>query len=92
MGSSDNTIRENLYIELAEYILLTENLTTSQLGKKIGALGLTFRKNKTIRDVIEAVRKARDPKKSYGKIEFEIDWLGLYLAKDVLKINKQKAG
>ena len=52
--------------------------------------GWEFRKGKTNEDINKAVRKARNPKHSFGKVEYEISMLEVYL-KDVLKRKKGKA-
>ena len=46
--------------------------------------GWGFRKGKTIEDVKHAVKKARNPKATFGKFEYEVDMLELYL-KGILK-------
>lgn len=41
--------------------------------------GVAFRKGKSLADVQDAVRKARDPKNGRAKTEFEINMLAGYL-------------
>lgn len=46
--------------------------------------GWEYRKGKTIDDIHNAVKKGMNPKHSFSKTEYEIDFIALYL-KDVLK-------
>lgn len=44
------------------------------------AYGVVYRKGKVVGDVIEAVKKAKNPKYGRAKTEFEISWLALSLS------------
>ena len=48
-----------------------------------------YRKGKSIEDIKHAVKKSRNPKNGMYKIEYEIDFLELYL-KDILKRKRIK--
>jgi lipoate-protein ligase A len=74
--SACNTIALNL--------LFTKNTHTS-LQEKMEELNIEFRKNKTVEDVIKAVRKGL--KQGMGRVEHEISMSELYLA-DVFKMKK----
>jgi len=69
---------------LALNLLFTKNTNTS-LQEKMDELNIEFRKNKTVEDVIKAVRKG--VKQGMGKVEHEISMSELYLA-DVFKMKK----
>jgi uncharacterized membrane protein len=69
---------------LALNLLFTKNTNTS-LQEKMDELNIEFRKNKTVEDVIKAVRKV--VKQGMGRVEHEISMSELYLA-DVFKMKK----
>lgn len=68
--------------EMAERILLNHaNQDTFH--------GWEFRKGKTTEDINKAVKKGLSPKNSFGKFEFEVNMVAVYL-KDVLKKKRVK--
>lgn len=69
---------------LALSLLFTKNTNTS-LQEKMDELNIEFRKNKTVQDVIKAVRKGL--KQGMGRVEHEISMSELYLS-DVFKMKK----
>ncbi len=90
----DRNWRDNgLYVDLAEYIMFSQDKSLAGVNKKIEELGLEFRKNKGISDINKAIQKARDPKNGHYRIEFEIDMLAIYLKGDIVKKkSKYKVG
>ena len=76
---------DGVYTDLAEGVLFGGIKTYSDFVSYAGKLGLEFRKNKSMKDVEDAIRKAKDPKRGYGKVEFEINMLAVYLKTDVVK-------
>ena len=86
-------LEDATYIELAEYLMFSENKNRVSIDKKLDELGLQFRKNKGIKDINKAIEKARDPKNGHYRIELEIDMLAVYLKVDVVKKkSKYKVG
>ncbi len=86
-------IKDNEYVELAEYILFSQDKSSEGLDKKLNDLSLEFRKNKGIRDINKAIEKARNPKNGFYRTELEIDMLSVYLKEDVVKKkSKYKVG
>ena len=82
----DREWRDNgLYVELAEYIMFSQDKSLASVNKKIEDLGLQFRKNKGIKDINKAIEKARDPKNGHYRTELEIDMLAVYLKVDIVK-------
>lgn len=73
---------------LAEYIMCTPNITDEMIMEKARDCGFEFRKNKGILDVYKAYKKAKDPKKGFGKIELELKIFETYLFNDVFKEDK----
>ncbi len=65
--------------------LLFDKNTSTTLQEKMVELNIEFRKNKTVEDVIKAVRKGI--KQGMGRVEHEISMSELYLA-GVFKIKK----
>ena len=78
-------LEDAIYIELAEYLMFSENKNRVSIDKKLDDLGLQFRKNKGIKDINKAIEKARDPKNGHYRTELEIDMLAIYLKVDVVK-------
>ena len=70
---------EQRAVELAEYIMFSQDKSSEGLDKKLNDLGLEFRKNKGIRDINKAIEKARNPKNGFYRTELEIDMLSVYL-------------
>ena len=86
-------LEDAIYIELAEYLMFSENKNRISIDKKLDDLGLQFRKNKGIKDINKAIEKARDPKNGHYRTELEIDMLAVYLKVDVVKKkSKYKVG
>ena len=78
-------LEDAIYIELAEYLMFSENKNRVSIDKKLDDLGLQFRKNKGIKDINKAIETARDPKNGHYRTELEIDMLAIYLKVDVVK-------
>ena len=72
-------LEDSIYIELAEYLMFSENKNRISIDKKLDDLGLQFRKNKGVKDINKAIEKARDPKHGHYRTELEIDMLRVYL-------------
>ena len=86
-------IEDGVYLELAQYIMFSQEKGKESLEKKLNDLGLEFRKNKGIKDINKAIEKARDPKNGHYRTEMEVDYLALCLKIDVVKAkSKYKVG
>lgn len=86
-------LEDRVYIDLADYIMFSQDKSREGLDKKLNELGLEFRKNKGIKDINKAVDKARDPKNGHYRVEMEVDYLALCLKIDVVKAkSKYKVG
>ena len=86
-------LEDAIYIELAEYLMFSENKNRISIDKKLDDLGLQLRKNKGVKDINKAIEKARDPKNGHYRTELEIDMLAVYLKVDVVKKkSKYKVG
>lgn len=70
--------------EIAERLLLTKVDDDTFYGWEL-------RKGKTTEDINKAVRKGLNPKNSFGKFEFEVNMIAVYL-KDVLKKKRTRKG
>jgi len=68
--------------EIAEVVLLSKATNDTFYGWE-------FRKGKTTQDINKAVKKGLNPKASFGKFEFEVNMVAVYL-KDVLKKKRGK--
>jgi hypothetical protein len=69
---------------LAKELLFGQKTTNSaQFDEMIKRHGLQFRKNKTFKDAGEALRKG--VKTGRGFVQFELEWVELYMRLDVLK-------
>ena len=72
--------------QLASTILL-KGITEDQIREA----GWTYRKGKDIRDLQNAIKKSKNVDRTYGKIEYEIDFLSVYLASVLKKIRPRNA-
>jgi hypothetical protein len=79
---------ENTYIELAEWIMFAQNKTNDALKSELDKYNLEFRKHKGIKDINDAIQKARDPKNGHYRTELEVEMLAVYLDKTILKKKK----
>lgn len=79
---------DQVYVDLAERILFGMVKNAVQLNEHIEGK-LEYRKNKGFEDVKKAISKGLKQCKKMPKIEYEIDWVALYL-KDVFKKVKVK--
>lgn len=62
----------------------------TELDKTIETYGLQYRKGKSAIDIKKAIDKACKPKNGFGKIEYELSMLEVYLEVDVFKKNAKK--
>ena len=84
---------DGVYTDLAEAVLFGSIKNYTDFLNYANKLDLEMRKNKSFKDVEDAVRKAKDPKRGHCKVEFEISMLAVYLKTDVVKKkSKYKVG
>ena len=72
-------------MEMAEYLMFSQNKTLESVYRKMEDLDLEFRKGKSLRDINKCIEKARDPKVGFYKTELELEVLATYLKVDVFK-------
>lgn len=72
-------------MEMAEYLMFSQNKTLESVYCKMEDLDLEFRKGKSLRDINKSIEKARDPKVGFYKTELELEALATYLKVDVFK-------
>lgn len=71
--------------------LATRVLLKGISDTEIQAAGWTYRKGKSIKDIQNAVTKATNVDRTYGKTEYEIDFLSAYLSSILKKIRPRNA-
>lgn len=78
-------ISEMVYQDLAEWLMFSSNKSFEEFKRKAAEHGLELRKNRGIQDINKAIAKAKDHKRSFCKVELEINMLQAYLKSDILK-------
>lgn len=74
-----------VFVEIAEYLMFSQNKTLESIYRKMEDLDLEFRRGKSIIDINKAMEKALNPKISFCKTELEIESFATYLKVDVFK-------
>lgn len=74
-----------VFMEMAEYLMFSQNKTLESVYRKMEDLDLEFRKGKSLKDINKSIEKARDPKVGFYKTELELEALATYLKVDVFK-------